>query len=180
MLSYSRMIHTSNNGSFIDQRYRRGIYLLFLLFLLYSLYTFFGGDDSRYEFFVTEDYLDTSKDFKGIEPLYVTIASITGGHFLLWKLIVYGASLLLTFIVLRRTGSLNYTALCAFTVSALASYGSTRGVLAYSAFLLAIVLLGEETIMHKLVGAVLAVLSISAHSSMILPVFLIPLVFFFF
>ncbi len=178
LFSYSKMKDVDYRGLVCEEKSdKNGIFLLFVLFFANSLFTFFGGDDARYEFFVTEGFLDTSKDFQGIDPLYAAIAGFTGGNFLLWKTIVYGSALIFTYIALKRLNNVNYTALFSFTLFCLSSYGSTRSVLAYAIFMLAMTYLASDRLLIKLIGILLAISTISAHSSMVLVVALVPLVF---
>lgn len=177
LFTYSKVRNGGSIGLITSRNDNRGVKFLFLLFLMYSLFTFFGGDNARYEYFATEDYLDTNRDFRGIEPLYAVIAGLVGGNFLLWKLIVYGVALVITYLTLKRLNTLNYVSLFAFTLYALVSYGTTRGVLAYSVYLLGITFIASPKFILKLLGILLTISSISAHSSMMLPVFLLPLIF---
>lgn len=177
LFTYSKVRNGRAESLITTRDDKRGIKFLFVLFLMYSLFTFFGGDNARYEYFATEDYLDTSRDFRGIEPLYAFIAGFVGGNFLLWKLVVYGVALLTTYLTLKRLNALNFVSLFAFTLYALVSYGTTRGVLAYSIYLLGITFISSPKFILKLLGVLFAIVSISAHSSMMLPVFLLPLMF---
>ena len=173
--SFKRMNNREEKNRHYSKNNKRGIVLLFVLFLLYSLFIFYGGDNARYENFVTSNGTTSEPELGGIDPLYAVLANMTAGNFVLWKLIVYGTALLLTFWALKRLNALNYLALFAFTTFCLSSYGATRGVLACSILVLAISFITDRSIILKAAGVLLAVFSISAHSSMILPVLLLPL-----
>lgn len=164
---------SSGNSEVSKQQYIK----IGLLILAYSLFTFFGGDNARYEEYVKEGYLNLlNLDHLGIEPVYAVFASFSNGSLVLWKLMVYGIAIFISFVTIKKL-KCNPAALAAFSVFALSSYGTTRGVLAYSIFLFAFTFLGSNSFWQKVLGIVLALGSIAFHSSMVLPICLIPLLF---
>lgn len=144
----------------------------FILVLLFSSFAFTGGDEVRYEEFVTEDF---DIDFHPIEPVYALIAGFVNGNYTYWRLIVYWSSVVLSFFAMKRMNCLNFTTITAYVLLALVSVGTTRGVLAYSIFVLGYSFFDSKYIWGKLIGVMLVLLSIAFHDSMLLPVVLTPL-----
>lgn len=149
---------------------------LFILFFAFSLFTFFGGDNARYEEFVTEGYKYYGQGvLDDHEPLYVELSKIADGNFILWKILVYGLALIATYYTIKRLNCNTYTTYLSFILFALLSYGATRAVLAYSVFLLGVTMFASEKKIQKCFGIIISGASITAHSSMILPLVLLPL-----
>jgi len=165
------------NDKYIPQK---NYFIIFIFFLAYSLFTGFGGDNERYSFFFEEGYklyFMGGEENIGIEPLYAYIAKFVNGNFLLWKLVVYGSCLLITFITIKRFKVKNDITLMFYSLMCLSSIGTTRAVLAYSIFLLGYSFIKEKEKKQKLFGCFIIVFSYFAHSSMIVPILLTPFVF---
>ena len=121
--------------------------ILFVIFLLYSLFTFFGGDKSGYEEMVKEAGRNGFAYRLNMEDIYVWIGMIVKGNFLVWKLIVYGVSLLLCHYSLKRLGVNNLVSLLFFAGMCLMSYGATRAVLAYAVYVYGLSLIKNEKLL---------------------------------
>lgn len=156
-----------------------GIYLpLFFLFLMSSLFVFAGGDMQRYKEFAESSYLDYGyRAHEGLEPVYAAIAYFVHGNYYLWQMIVYGGALVLTYFTLKRTDNLNSFTILAFILFAFPSYGLTRGVLAYSIFLFGLSFFDNQKKLLILLGIAICAVSWYFHSSMILPILLLPFIF---
>lgn len=178
-ISYSYWRKDPCEANITNGNEKNTIRFLFVLFLLYSLFTFFGGDNDKYKSFVEEGYktYGVFRDFESDEPIYAKIASIVGGNFVLWKIVVYGTALLITYFTLKKLKCNNFISLTSFILLALCSYGTARSVLAYSIFLFGFSFFQSYKRIVRLFGFVIIVLSIVAHASMIIPIALIPMMF---
>lgn len=177
VISFNHIQRYSTNSSCSNQRTYK---LLFFLFLIYSLGTFFGGDASRYEEFVKGDYQDAYfYDFYGVEGFYVFLASISHGSLLIWKFLVYGLALLATHLSFKILKADGYITIIFFVICVLCTYGSSRCVLAYSVLILGLSCLYIKKIVFKIIGIALLISTVFLHSSLILPLLLLPFSIFF-
>ncbi len=143
---------------------------VFFTFLLFSLFTFYGGDKDGYREMVEGGYKDAAYyEFYNMESFYVSLADFVGESFLLWKLVVYGVAIFITYITIKRLKIENYSTLIAFVFFLLISYGSTRAVLAYSIFLFGFTFL-DGRLYYKILGYAIIFSSLIFHGSMILPI----------
>ena len=157
------------------------IIFIYVLFLFQALFIFYGGDDARYEREVTESANFVGQDYNiamGLEPLYYYIAAIVGGNYILWKLVVYGGALFLTYLTSLNVKSNNFLFLYSFVLFVLANFGSSRNALAIAIFVYGISLIRNDKKLSVLLGIAVSALSIFAHNSMILPVVLLFVSFF--
>lgn len=176
MVAYKKVTPISSSTLNLNERIGESSYRwFFICAFLFSLFTFFGGDAARYKEFVESSYQDSYyMDFFAFEKFYIWLASKSMGSIEIWKSIVYGAALIASYITLKRTGLGNYYALLCFAFCALPSYGSTRGVLAYSTFLLGLTFLDIKKWKVMAAGVLLVLGSYFFHSSMVLPIVLLP------
>lgn len=159
---------------------KTNIIIVYLLFLMDALFIFYGGDNGRYEDVVVGAANFVSNDYEnsyGLEKIYYYIARISAGSFIVWKILVYGGGLLLAYFTSLRLKSNNYLFLYAFVLFVLNEYGSSRVAFAIAIYLFGLSLIDKDNIKQSLLGICVAALSINAHSSMLMPVILIPALF---
>lgn len=176
---YARKYAWKSSFQYSSQNNRRKLFNnFFILIVLYSLFNSFGGDVSRYKEFVEGAYLDAFYyDVFHYESIYVYLASISHGYFLLWKFFVYGLTVFITYYsALKYNGPSNLIILI-ITICILPSYGITRGVLAYSIYLLGVNVFYQQKFKYRILGVLLIMSSYAAHTSMIVPILLFPLSF---
>lgn len=166
------------NGYAMGNRDVQRYYFLFFIFLMYSLFTFFGGDKKSYQEMVIESGMYGFKALINMENIYVWLGILVKGDFLLWKLIVYGGSLLLTHLSLKRLGVDNIISLLFFSGMCLLSYGATRAILAYAVYIFGLSFVREKNKLKILVGWVIVVSSYFFHNSMIPIIAMTPLIYF--
>ena len=160
---------------------QRSIIFIYLLFLFQALFIFYGGDDARYEKEVTESATFVGQDYNiamGLESLYYYIAALVGGNYILWKMVVYGGALILTYLTSLNIKSNNFLFLYSFVLFVLANFGSSRNALAIAIFVYGISLIKINRKISVILGIAISALSIFAHNSMILPVVLLFVSFF--
>lgn len=151
--------------------------VLYLIFLLYSVFTFFGGDRMAYRDMVADAGEYGFMYFINMEAVYVWFGILVGGSFILWKIIVYGLSLLLIHLSLKRLGVNNLVSLLFFVGLCLISYGSTRGVLAYAVYVFGLSFIKEKKTMFVILGWAIILSSYFFHNSMIPIIAMTPLVY---
>ena len=168
------------NGGTVAQS-QGSIILIYILFLFQALFIFYGGDDARYEKVVTESANFVGQDYNiamGLESLYYYIAALVGGNYILWKMVVYGGALILTYLTSLNIKSNNFLFLYSFVLFVLANFGSSRNALAIAIFVYGISLIKKNRKISVILGIAISALSIFAHNSMILPVILLFVSFF--
>lgn len=150
-------------------------YRLFLLLItLYSLFTYFGGDIKNDRELVEGGYQAAAySDFFNVEQIYITFAKYAFGYLLLWKVYVYGLCIFITMWSLNRMDKRNSLTLLFYVLLFLPSMGATRGVLAYSVYLLACyyIIMGGNTKI-RIVGFILLFCTYFLHTSMSIPILL--------
>lgn len=162
-----------------SKKYSKSVYQSFFLLIgIFSLINSVGGDYARYKEFVEGGYLDSFYyDNFGYEKLYIYLASISRGSLLIWKIFVYGLSVFISYYSVVKYKNSSGIILLMVTICILPSYGITRAVLAYSIYLLGVIIFYQQTFRHKIWGVVLILCSYAAHTSMIIPILLFPLSF---
>lgn len=167
LMAYSRSIrrgYSVNRSCCNDQAYKQ----LFFLFAMFSLFTFFGGDIKRDLEFVKEEfeYADLYEHI-GREQIYVFFASISHKHLFIYKVLIYIPALIFTSFSLKLTRKDNYVTLLLFVMFALTSYGATRGVLAFSIFVLGVIFYCREKLLYKALGIAIMLSSYFFHATML-------------
>lgn len=155
-------------------------WFVYLLFLLNSLFIFYGGDNGRYQesvlLYSNLANID-SEGLGGLEMIYRYLAFFVKGNYLLWKVVVYGLGLVFVYVISLRLRINNYLFLYSFTLFVLTSYGSSRSVVAVLVYLLGLSFIEKRKKIQSLIGFAISICSIYFHSSLVLPVVLLPTVF---
>ena len=165
------------DGYLTNHYNRKAYYFLFIIFVMYSLFTFFGGDRSGYEEMVADSGTSGFFMFINMEDVYVWIAMMVRGNFLLWKLIVYGGALFLMHLTLRRLHIDNIITLLFFSGLCLVSYGSTRALLAFAIYVYGLSFLHDNNRFKIILGFALIISTYFFHNSMIPIILMTPFVY---
>lgn len=166
------------NGEGLIRAGRSSYFLLFFLFGAFSLFTFYGGDQAKYKEMVESiPFLGHEYYESAMEYIYIYIALLVKGNIYLWKLIVYGTALLITYLTMRKLRLDNYVTLLFFIGFNLYSFGATRAVLGYAIYTLGLAYFCDKNLKGFIVGSLLVLASYFAHGSMLLIVILTPLCF---
>lgn len=162
------LLLSGTNGKFSSS-------LLFLIILAYSVFTFFGGDTFTYKEIIEEGFSENYfYNANQVEPLYLYIATLVGGNYYMWKLVIYSFAILLTFQTYKELNINNSITWYVFVILIMTSYGSSRAILAYAMFSLGLALVTSKKRKKKLLSLILFVGTIMAHTSMI-PIVLLSL-----
>lgn len=165
-----------SHGNVSTKARDRTTLFLFILFGAFSLFTFYGGDVIKYrEMIESIPYLE--RDYYGftMEYIYIYISLLVKGDFYLWKIIVYGLALIITFLTIKKLHLDNFATLLFFIGFNLYSYGATRAVLGYSLYVYGLAFLFDRNLRGYIIGILLIASSYFAHSSMLLIILLTPL-----
>ena len=147
--------------------------VFFVIVALFSFFTFFGGDIKNDREMVEGGFrVAAYSDYFSIEKIYVFFAEYSFGILLLWKIYVYGSCILITMWTLKKMNRKDSLTLLFYTLLFLPSMGATRGVLAYSVFLLATYLIVEGNTKEKFLGYPILIGTYLLHTSMVLPILL--------
>lgn len=155
--------------SMISNKYHQ----FFFLVTLYSMFTFFGGDIKNDKEMVEGGYQAAAySEFFNVEYIYVLFAKYAFSYLLLWKIYVYGLCIFITMWTLKLMKRKDSLTLLFYTLMFLPSMGATRGVLAYSVFILATYFIKEGCIKERIVGYLMLFSTYFLHSSMTIPIIL--------
>lgn len=92
ILLYWFIVTKSRNSILHSKKFiKNQYYTLLAVLLIFSLFPFFSGDYYHYK----EGFEDIMGGYStGLEPIYTDIANIVGGSYLLFRLVIWGGSLL--------------------------------------------------------------------------------------
>lgn len=175
---YSKQYYISR----VEKKWQSGLVLIvYLIILLGSMFIFHGGDNDRYSDMVKnygDQFFLYESGRSGMEWIYIRIAELVGGNFVLWKFIVYGFGLLLAHFTCKRFKCNEMLFLYAFVLMVQQSYGATRVFIAVAVYLFGLSLFDKNKKLQSVLGIGVCACSIIFHSSMVLPVALLPLMLF--
>lgn len=160
------MINSDSN------RYNFRSFLLFCGIILFALTSFINDDFFHYN--------DTMLEYKngvmdnqnsGIEMPYQHIIHFIQGNYALFRLIVWGGSLLLILFGVRIFGANAYNALFLILAGYIIIYSYARATLAMSIYALGVIIVSVESehkfnLLKKIIGITIIALSIYFHRSM--------------
>lgn len=178
-ISYKNYITYQRVGNVFHRNKTHTIMILFLLFFLTTMFTLRSGDDLRYrEFVETLSFYYGERNFDAFEYYYYIVAELVNHNYYYWKIVVYVPALILVYVSIIRLNVNTFSTYMAFAIFCLPSYGATRGVLAYSLFLFGYSFLAKFHLKTLFLAFFIIISTRLAHSSMVLPIVLTPLVFF--
>lgn len=149
--------------------------LLFIIVLAYSVFTFFGGDTFTYKEIIEEGFSEGYfYNEKQVESLYLFVATLVGGNYYMWKLVIYTFAILLTFQTYKELKINNSITWYVFVILIMTSYGSSRAVLAYAMFSFGLALIISKNRKKRFLSLLLFAGTVMAHTSM-LPIVVISL-----
>lgn len=151
---------------------------LYFIFILYFLFTFFGGDREAYEQMVDFAAHYSYLYVIDMESVYIWIAKLVDGSFILWKAIVYGGALLLSHFSMKRMNADSIITLLFFTGFCLFGFGAARAILAYSIYVFGLTFLKERGFLKPAVGGLIVMSSFFFHNSMLPLILMTPLYYF--
>ncbi len=153
---------------------RKTSILALILILINCLFSFASSDYFRYE----EAMQGKEDDFH--EPLYYYIILLVNRNFIIFRTIVWGGSLLLYYLTIKKLSLNVNTALFIFTCFFLTTFSYARASLAMASYFYGITLLLSKKSQHNImsrwiIGAFFVVFSFLAHRSFLPIIMITPL-----
>lgn len=171
-----------NIGVINRDRYSIRSFLLFCGIILFAL-TSFINDDFFHYYETMIEYKNGVMDsqYLGIEMPYQHIIHFIQGNYALFRLIVWGGSLLLILISVKIFETNTYNTLFLILAGYIMIYSYARATLAMSIYTLGVIIVCVESehkfnLLKKIIGILIITLSIYFHRSMV-PVVILSLFF---
>ena len=160
-----KSITTKNKFYFkINDRY---LYIIIVIILLFCLFSLYGGDYYHYYEFVKN--ISTNR-LAGthMEPIYIWIADLCNGNYILFRLLIWGSALLFLCISLIRLHSFNKLTFYFFILTGLLFFAYPRVSLGISLLFLGFTFIinNKRNFLNCLLGICLITLSYYTHKSM--------------
>lgn len=153
------------NFKFVDKKYKRLWLLFFYLLIFYCVFDKTGGDYFHY-FDIVEGIYKSQRNESHLEYPYLVLSKIIGNCYSLWRLIIWGCSLLLLVNLLKKLNIDYLYGIWIFSLVALMTFSTGRVSLAIVLCLQGLwICLRSNNITTKIFGIIIIIASIFFHKS---------------
>ena len=149
--------------------------IMFCLILAYVITSFYNGDFWHYKLYVIEDY----QFYKPSEPIYDIIKTICFNNYLLFRIVIWGSALLILTQTLKKYKLNINMSLYFFFCMYISVFDYGRVSLAMAIYFLGFTYLfnsSTKSVLVKVLGIILMILSSTFHHSLYTLIILSPLV----
>lgn len=179
LLLYCFLLLISLRGNvgnlYIQENNKPRTILLFCGILLFSLTSFVGGDFFHYYPLMSEYRGQVfGEQDKSLEVCYQYLIHFIDGNYFLFRLIVWGCSLLLIVLATRQFGVNIYNTLFIISVGFIVTFSYARATLAMAVFTLGVIVIcianeknSNKRVIQTIVGLLILASSIYFHRSML-------------
>lgn len=143
----------------------KGVGLFFLLYILNSIFSFWEWDTYHSWWGFVEANLLLKFEITAYEPIYNWLATISRGHYFLWRTLIWTPACLLLYFSAKRLNMLNRNLMVAMILFLVFLY-STRNLLGIAMLLLGLVMFMDDNSHSKLFGLLLVAISYFFHKTM--------------
>ena len=174
LVNYSSCTNPGVSRSYSS--YKRRLFLLGVA--AFSITCFINGDFYNYQEFV-RNYDFSIAASNHAEPIYGFIIRIVGRNYLLFRIIVWGSGLLILSRSIVCLGLDDYKVIYFLLASFILTFSYARASLAFSIYFLGLALVctqQKKTILKRLIGIVLILVSYFFHHSMIIAILITPII----